>query len=59
MEKQAKKELVWQCKKCKKIGGFANYHTTREEVNAHTPKCRYCNKKASWETLLIEVKTFW
>ena len=58
MEKQAKKELMWQCKKCKKIRGFRNYHTSREEVNAHTPQCRHCHKKASAEPVVIEVKTF-
>jgi hypothetical protein len=58
MKKQAKKELMWQCKKCKKIGGFRNYHTSREEVNAHTPQCRHCQKITSWEPLVIEVKTF-
>ena len=55
---KTKNELMWQCKKCKKIGGYANYNTTREEVNAHTPKCRHCHKKASWEPLVVEVKTF-
>ena len=58
MEKQAKKQMMWECKKCEKIGGFRNYHTSREEVNAHTPQCRHCQKITSWEPVSIEIKTY-
>tara|TARA_R110000824_G_scaffold386133_1_gene580636 strand:- start:63 stop:239 length:177 start_codon:yes stop_codon:yes gene_type:complete len=57
MEKQAKKELMWQCNQCGSRG-FRDKWTTLDEVNAHTPKCGNCKSNEPWEAVVVEVKTF-